>query len=103
MNAHARNVSALGKPLGFPSFSAIDRLPNAVARRDVTANGDLSAPHVNHVWVALCDFNGADAAAKIAVRNIFPGVSGVVTLPDTSSGAPEVVGVGLTRNSGHGR
>ncbi len=92
MNSHARDLVRVLQTDVLPGLPAVGGLVDAVAVRDVAADGRLPHPGVDHVGVGLGDADRADRPGlEVLVRHRRPVRPAVRGLPDAASGASEVV------------
>src|SRR5204863_9517387 len=99
MHPHAGDVTRVGQADLFPALSGVGRLPQAVAVRDVAADGLFTATDVDDRRVARRYAYRADRAAEKPVGHVSPRLAGIGGLPDAAATRAEVVRVALARDS----
>jgi hypothetical protein len=85
MDADAGDVPGVVEADVLPRPAGVGRFPDAVAVRDVAADGLLAAPDVDDVRVGLADGDGADRAAEEAVGDVLPRGPAVGRAPDAAT------------------
>src|SRR5258708_2221962 len=74
-----------------PGLTSVSGLVDAVAMRDIAANGRLAHADVDHVGVGGRDGDAADGgASEVAVGDVLPEEPSVHGLPDAATGGAEV-------------
>src|SRR3989454_11129739 len=86
----------------LPGRAAVLRAEHPLSRGDVVARRDLPGADVEHAWIGGGRGDGSDGCGPL-VEQRRPGMAGVGGFPDASTGGAEIVRVGLTRDTGHGR
>ena len=87
----------------LPGFSGVQRLPDAVALRNVAANAGFAGAHIDDVRIGHRDRDTADRGRSIFVKDRRPGVCAVDGFPYAAAGRSEVVGGGVAGNSRGGQ
>ena len=104
MDADARDLAGVAQPDVLPGPAAVGRLVDAVAVRDVAADGLLSGADVDHVRIGLRDGDRADRARlEVLVGDDLPVGAAVGRLPDAAAGRAEVERVRIAPNAGDRR
>src|SRR3989441_12388700 len=85
VHAHPRDLLRLGEPEGGPRLAAVGGLPDAVAGRDVAADGILAGADVHDVGVRLRDADRADGAAEVLVGHRRPRVASIRRLENAAA------------------
>ena len=74
-----------------PTFTAIGRLVDAVAKRDIDANRGLTSACVNHIRITVRNCERTDSGAgQVPIRDAFPVGTAIRGLPDTASTGAKV-------------
>ena len=101
MDDYPGNLTRVFKANVRPSLAGVSRLIHAVAVTGRHApNGCLAGSDVDNVVVGFGDRNGTDCShTEIAVRDIVPGRTCIVRLPDTTARGAHVIGSIIAKNA----
>ena len=83
-----------------PVSSSIDRLINAVAVGDVSAQGRFARADIDDIVIARCDRDRADRRGRmLLVEHRLPVRAAIARFPHAASYTAKVIGVGLARDA----
>ena len=99
MNEDLANLARIFQSNVLPGFSGVDRLPHAVALRNVAPNASLSGSDIDNARIRNRHRDTADRGRSVLVKDRRPGVGAVGGLPNAAPGCSEVVGGGIARDA----
>ena len=85
----------------LPTAPGIGRLVDAIADRDIDADGGFARSRVDDVGVSRRHFQRANRrSGQVAIADVLPVLPGISGLPDAAADAAEVEGVLIARIAG---
>ena len=104
MDTDPPDLAGIGKAQVGPGFTGVLRPIDPVAVGKVAADAGFAHPDVNNIGIRRRHGDGTDGTGtEIAVGNVVPRLTGVFSLPHTSTGSALVVDQRLTGDTGDGR
>ena len=101
MTADLGDLAQVFQTQVLPTAPGIGRFVNAIADRDINADGGFACTGVDDVGIGRRYFQRAHGRrCEITVADIFPILPGVAGLPDAAADAAEVKGIGFARVPG---
>ena len=101
VDAQLADMPRIAQAAMLPTAPAIAGFVDAIAMRNINADGRLAHARVNDIGVALADRQRADRAGfEIAIGDILPVLPGIVGLPDAARASAKIEGADLARVPG---
>jgi len=89
--ADANNVASVFQTNILPRSSCVIAAPySAQSFTYISAHGIFTFADINHIFVAGSNSYRTNASAKVLIRNTFPVIATIGSLPNTSASTPEV-------------
>src|SRR5271167_1549771 len=102
VNRYLRDLLCIAQAKVCPRNATVRRLVNAVAERQIGAMQALAACDINDTWIRRRNFDCANGAARLLIKDGLPGSPEVGRPPGTTIYRANIEDIGLTWNAGDG-